>query len=92
MLAFPSCPLPPFAASAALPLPSLPGVWDFGESSLHGDDERGRPAEPHLVQELLCEPRSVAEEPASAGAPSDGLMRVLLLQTFFPPAHRTQFL
>ena len=92
MLAFPSCPLPPFAASAALPLPSLPGVWDFGESSLHRDDERGRPAEPHLVQELLCGPRSVAEEPASAGAPSDGLMRVLLLQTFFPPAHRTQFL
>lgn len=46
---------------------------------------------PHLVQELLCEPRSVAEESASAGAPSDGLIRVLPLQTFFPPAHHTQF-
>lgn len=40
VLPLPSRPLPPLAASAALPLPSFPGVWDFGESSLHEDDER----------------------------------------------------
>lgn len=74
VLSLPSRPLPPLAASAALPLPSFPGVWDSGESSLHEDDERVGLLSPHVVQELLREPGRAAEEPASAGAASDGLI------------------